>query len=283
MNYEGKLFIDDGIDAYKEYGVFVEQYGYKELIQMPSFKKLDVTEWPEYNGQEVDLMSPVLGSRNLQIQFNIVNVRLAEDFFLALSNNAYHYFRFTDLKRTYRLRMISNGSFSQLVRVGKFTLTFSDDFPQVPNTPHYKLGETEVKQTGYELDGIDFAQFGSYLLKGTDTSIRKSANIRTALTIDITSSTGVVYDDKAVKFNAKDVTLKMLINAETIDEFWKRWYSLFSVLLQPESRIFYFAALGIEYECYYKSNQVSKFDILRNGHVWCEFSIVLTFTSWNPL
>ena len=33
-----KLLID-GKDAYAEYGVFVEQYGYKALVQMPSFKK----------------------------------------------------------------------------------------------------------------------------------------------------------------------------------------------------------------------------------------------------
>ena len=41
----GKLFID-GLDAFSEYGIFVEQYGYKALVQMPSFKKLNSTEWP---------------------------------------------------------------------------------------------------------------------------------------------------------------------------------------------------------------------------------------------
>lgn len=44
----GKLFID-GLDAFSEYGIFVEQYGYKALVQMPSFKKLNSTEWPEYD------------------------------------------------------------------------------------------------------------------------------------------------------------------------------------------------------------------------------------------
>ena len=52
-----KLFID-GLDAFSEYGIFVEQYGYKALVQMPSFKKLSSTEWPEYDGEEVDLSAP---------------------------------------------------------------------------------------------------------------------------------------------------------------------------------------------------------------------------------
>lgn len=282
MKYEGKLFIDEA-DAYTEYGVFVEQYGYKELIQMPSFKKLDTTDWPEYDGQEVDLISPVLDSRELQIQFDIVNVRYAEDLFLALSNGAYHDFRFAELKKTYRLRMVSNGSFSQNIRLGKLTITFADDFPVVPVADYYKAGVSDVNQSGYAIDDVDMAQFGAYVLNDTDESFRKAANVRKALTIDISSLAGLEYDATGVHFQTKDVTLKLLINANNIDEFWKRWDSLFAVLLQPEVRKFYLSALEAEYECYYKSNSVSKFDILRNGHVWCEFSVVITLTTWRPL
>lgn len=282
MKYDGKLFIDDA-DAYTEYGLFVEQYGYKELIQMPSFKKLDTTEWPEYDGQEVDLIAPVLDSRELQIQFNIVNVRYAEDLFLTLSNGAYHDFNFSELKRSYRLRMVSNGSFTQHIRLGKLTITFADDFPIVPNTDYYKFGISDVNQSGYAIDDVDMAQFGAYVLDDTDASFRKAANVRKALTIDISSLAGLDYDATDVHFQTKDVTLKLLINAKGIDEFWKRWNSLFSVLLQHETRKFYLASLEAEYECFYKSNSVSKFDILRNGHVWCEFSVVITLTAWRPL
>ena len=59
----GKLFID-GLDAFSEYGIFVEQYGYKALVQMPSFKKLSSTEWPEYDGEEVDLSAPQMCIRD---------------------------------------------------------------------------------------------------------------------------------------------------------------------------------------------------------------------------
>ena len=281
MRETGKLFID-GRDAMLEYGIFVEKGGYKGVVQMPSFKTLDTTEWEEFDGIEVDLLSPVLDTRQFQIQFCITNVRYAEDFFDDLATGAYHNFQFTELGKTYRLRMVSNGSFSSFIKLGKLTLTFADDFPVVPSGNPYQLGKSEVRQSGYELDGIDFSQFGSYILRGSDDSIRKAANIRDALKISVKSISGIDYDDEEVHFKAKDVTLKLLIDAENITEFWRRYNSLFAILMQSESRILYFANLPAEYDCYYKSMSVSKFEILRDGKIWCEFSVILTFTAYRP-
>jgi len=106
--------------------------------------------------------------------------------------------------------------------------------------------------------------------------------VRANLSVSTADKNGIVYDDANVFFKTKDVTLKLLIRAENIDEFWARWDALFCALMQPEARRFYFNDTTSEYECYYKSNSVTKFDILRNKHVWCEFSIVLTFTSSRP-
>lgn len=281
MREQGKFYVD-GRDAMTEYGIFVEKGGYKGVVQMPSFKKLDTTEWEEFDGIEVDLLSPVLDTRQFQIQFCITNIRYAEDFFDDLATGAYHTFLFNELGKTYRLRMVSNGSFSSFVKLGKLTLTFADDFPSVPSGNIYQLGKSGVRQSGYELDGVDFSQFGSYILKGSDDSIRKAANIRENLKIDVKSVAGISYDDEEVHFKSKDVTLKLLIDAEDIDEFWVRWNALFSILIQPEQRTFYFSALPAEYECYYKSNSVSKFEILRDGRIWCEFSVVLVFTAYHP-
>lgn len=281
MREQGKLYID-GYDALTEYGIFVEKGGYKGVVQMPSFKSLDTTEWAEFDGIEVDLLSPVLDTRQFQIQFCITNVRYAEDLFDDLATGAYHTFFFVPLKKTIILRMVSNGSFSSFIKLGKLTLTFAVDFPSLPTGAYYQLGKSDVRQSGYEIDGIDFSQFGSYILKGSDDSIRKAANVRDALKIDVKSVSGISYDEEEVFFKSKDVTLKLLINASDIDEFWKRYNALFAILMQAESRYFYFDTLNAEYECYYKSETVSKFEILRNGRIWCEFSVVLTFISYRP-
>lgn len=279
---KNKLFID-GRDAFIEYGVFVEQNGFKQLIQFAAFKKIDTTDWPEEDGIEADLTEPKLDTRTLQIQFCITNTRYAEDLFDELSIGAYHTFEFREIKKTYRLRMTQNGSFSSLIKLGKLTLTFSDDFPVIPTGTHYDLDKSDIRQIGFEIDGIDFSQFGAYVLKGSEDNIRKSAGTKGNLKISTKNNAGVIYDSSAVSFKSKDVTLKLLIDAPDIDEFWTRYNGLFAVVLQPETRNFYYAALGNEYDCYYKSMSVSKFDILRSGKVWCEFSIALTFVNYRPV
>lgn len=282
MTQQGKLLVD-GEDAFLEYGIFVEQYGYKALIQMPSFKKLNSTEWPEFDGEEVDLTAPVLDTKTFNIQFCITNVRYAEDFFNDISQGAYHTFYFADLKKSYKLRLTSNGTFSSFIKLGKLTLSFADDFPAVPDESPYEFGDTEVAQFGYELDGIDMSQFGSYILKGTDDSLRKTPNVRSNLSVSTQDTAGVSYDSQSVFFKTKDATLKLLIRTDDIDEFWKRWNALFSVLMQPEARQFLFGEMDALYDCYYSKNSVTKFEILNNGHVWCEFSVALTFTDCRPI
>lgn len=279
---KNRLFID-GHDAFNEYGIFVEQGGYNQVIQFPAFKPLEVTEWLDDDGIEVDLSSPKLDTRTLQIQFCITNIQYAEDLFDELSIGAYHTFEFKELNRTYRLRMTQNGSFKSKIRLGKLTLTFADDFPVIPTGNYYPLGKTGIRQVGYEVDGIDMSQFGAYVLEGTDESLRKAANVRENLKISTKDIHGVIYDDSTVKFKSKDVTLKCLINCIGIDEFWRRYDALFAVLLDADERRFYYSALGNEYQCYYKSMNVSKFDILRGNRVWCEFSIVLTFIDYRPV
>lgn len=135
----GKLFID-GLDAFSEYGIFVEQYGYKALVQMPSFKKLNSTEWPEYDGEETDLSNPILDSKTFSIPFCITDILSASDLFEVLSDGAYHIFDFAELGKSYKLRLLTNPALSAKIQLGKITLNFADDFP-----PVYPTDETDIE------------------------------------------------------------------------------------------------------------------------------------------
>lgn len=275
---KNSLFID-GRDAFLEYGVFVEQHGFRQLIQFATFKKVDTTDWPEEDGIEADLTNPQLDTRTLQIQFCITDIRYAENLFDKLAIGAYHVFEFREIKKTYRLRMTQNGAFSSFIKLGKLSLTFSDDFPVIPTDRHYNLDKTDIREIGIKIDGIDFSQFGTYVLNGSEDSVRKAANTKDNLIISTMNNAGVIYDASHIRFKSKDVTLKLLIDAPNIDAFWERYNGLFAVFLQSETRIFYYAALAKEYDCYYKNMSVTKFDILRSGKVWCEFSVSLTFVN----
>ena len=278
---KGNLFID-GTDTFAEYGVFVEQYGYKSLIQMPPFKSIESTEWQEYDGEEYDLSAPVLDNKTFSISFCITDIISASDLFELLSDKAYHTFDFRELGKTYKLRLTSNGSLSSMVRLGKLSLSFSDDFPVPDEEKPYDTGAEDVKQHGYELDGIDFSRFGVYVLNGTDDNILKAPEVRRSLTIDNKAEAGVLYDAEKVFYKSKNVTMKLLIRAFDVTTFWKRWNSLFTALIKPDERSLYIDKTVEEFDCFYKSNSVSKFDILRNGRVWCEFSVTLTFTNARP-
>lgn len=295
----GRLYID-GKDAYTEYGVFVEQYGYKALIQMPPFKKLESTEWGEYDGEETDLTSPILDTKTFAIQFCISEIEMANNLLELLSDKSYHTFQFTELNKSYKLRLVSNPSRSSLRHLGKISVNFADDFPPVvlndfineEDLDDYNLILTQkpyttapagFKQKGYALDDIDFSLFGIYVLDGTDESIDKAPNVRQNLTISSKGTPGIIYDYKNVMYKAKDVGLKLLIHAPSLAEFWRRWYSFWAVLLKPESRTLYIDNPIDEFQCHYKSNSVTKFDIRKNGKVWCEFTTTLTFTDTRPI
>jgi len=279
---KGKLFID-GTDAYVKYGVFVEKQGLKGLVQMPAFKKLDAIMWPEHDGEEVDLTAPVLDAKAVQLPLVIVDAKRAELLFNDLSNGAYHEFRFVELNRPYRLRMTTNNAFSRNVKLGKITLSFSDDFPKVPTGSPYPNGKSGVTQSGYTLDGVDFSQFGAYVLDGTCTAVRKLPNVQSALSVSVPNVAGVTYDAEGVKFQSKDVAVSLLIKADTVAGFWRRYDSLFAALLKPDSHKFRCSEVKMEYDCHYKGCSISKFEILRQTRVWCEFTVTLTFTSWQAI
>ena len=277
----GKLLIDNS-DAFLDFGVYVEDGGLKQLIQFPSFKTIESTNWPDEDGEEYDLTAPVLDTRTLQVSFCISNVLYAEKLFDSLSQGAYHDFYVPALGRTWKLRMTTNGSFSSHVTLGKLTLTFADDFPKVPTASPLDFGESGVAQFGYKLDGVDMSQFGAYILQGSHNDLRKAPQVKQNLTITAKGSAGVKYDAHKVYFKPKDVSLNLLIKSSTVEAFWERYDALFAVLLQPQERKFYVEETDAEYECFYNKMSVQSLHLLPDGGVWCQFTVTLRFTSSRP-
>lgn len=300
MRQEGKLYIDSK-DAFLRYGVFVEQFGYKQVVEMPAFKTVANTEWEEYDGAEYDLSAPVFDTRTFTIQFMITDIVLAGDFLALLSDKSYHIFEFKELDKKYKLRLVSNNTLSSNIRLGKIYLSFANDFAPVTakkaaelsarldeyniilNQEPYDEAPAGFRQFGYKLDDIDFSRFGVYVVGKTDDNIQKAPNVRDNLTLKADTMPGVAYDNAEVRYKPKDVQLNLFIYAADITEFWTRWYALFTVLAQPEERTLFIEDILDEFKCFYKKNTVSKFEILRSGKVWCEFSVTLTFTDSRPL
>ena len=61
----GRLYID-GQDVYKQFGMYVSDNGWNELVAMPPLKSVDSNDWNEEDGIEADLSAPVLNTRDIR-------------------------------------------------------------------------------------------------------------------------------------------------------------------------------------------------------------------------
>ena len=275
---KGRLLIN-GIDAYERYGVIVEHYGYKGVVQYPPLKKVTFNTWSEDDGIDPDLSNPVLDTREFDLGLFRINDDHIDELLDVLADKPYSEFNFLEIGCCINLRLISQSNKEVLRRLERFTLKFAHDTPleDYVYTPPVDIG---VKQNGYELDGVSFAEYGISILKGSDEEISKSPAVKKNLLTNIESKVGATYHGTRVVFEKKEVALKCHILAPNMNTFWRNYLALLHDLTQPDERMFFTDKLSDEYPCYYKNSTVNKFDKLTNGKVWCEFSVILVFYSF---
>src|SRR5690554_2345242 len=121
------LLIND-IDAYWSYGVSIRKGGLNALINFPSIKPVEVNDWHEEDGEEVDLSEIKLESKAFDIHFILDRRRgRLSDFLSMLSNEPYSTFRIAG--RSYKLRMVDTPDLTLFNEFGLFSISFVDDFP----------------------------------------------------------------------------------------------------------------------------------------------------------
>lgn len=268
----------DGIDIYEQYGVFVSEGGYNELVAFPSLKSVKSIDWQEEDGIDADLSAPLLDSKELSMKFALSGVYYRSRAFIELlSDKAYHTFDFKEIGRTYRLRMVSHTSLDTALYIGFITLRFADDFPMAGYT--YAAPESAIPAyDDYEIDGRRFTDYGVRVLAGTLAEVEKSPAVKPNLLRNIGTQSGAIYDGERVTFRSKEVKVKCLMRAATLPELWRNYDALLFDLARPEERRLYVDATGEEYPCHYKSCSVSEF--YGTGKIWLAFTITLVFTSF---
>lgn len=273
----GKFHID-GEDAYADYGVYVTSGSYESLLSFPPLKSIDSNDWPEEDGVEADLTEPKLNTREFALKFAANNKAGADDFFDIISDEAYHTFNFTEVGRTYKLRLVSQKNLSIVRNAKLFDLQFANDFPFDENY-EYGAPQSTAPVTGeYELDGMDLSLYGITVLKGSLAELLKSPAVKKNLLTDIKNRHGAIYDGEYVFFQSKDVKLTCLMRAGTMDEFWRNYSAFLYDLSRPGERMFYVDSERQEYPCYYKSMSTVNFSMV--GKIWFQFNLTLVFTSF---
>ena len=271
----GSLYVD-GYDVYTQFGMYVVSGGWNELVAFPPLKPVKSNDWQEEDGIEADLSEPVLNTREVSIKFAVVGLYSSLfDFLDIISDGAYHIFNCAAIGRVYRLRLTQQPNLKALKLLGQATLKFADDFPlddYVYTPPTSCLAQAE----SYLLDGTPFSDYGVRVLKGTYDEIAKSAAVKPNLLRNINSVAGAVYDPASVTFKSKDVKLFCLMRANGLEELWRNYDALLYDLTRPYERSLWVDDFDRDFNCYYKSCQVTKF--FPSDRIWLQFTLTVTFT-----
>lgn len=273
----GRFYID-GKDVYTEYGVYVQEEGYNELVAFPPLKSVTSNDWQEEDGIEPDLSEPTLNTKEFSFKIVLTGMDYRWGGLIEkLSDKAYHTFDFKEIGRSYRLRLVSNPNTDLAMTLGFITLKLADDFPL--DGYEYAEPESGIETYGdYELDSRPFTDYGVRILEGTLDEIQKSPNVKTNLLRNINTQNGALYDGEKVTYKTKDVKVNCLLRADTLDEFWRNYNALLYDLVRPEQRMLYVDETGYEYPCYYKSCSVSEF--YASEKIWLKFTLTLCFISF---
>ena len=274
---QSQIYID-GADAYKQFGIFVTQGSYNNLVNFPAAKQLDSNDWPEEDGQEFDLSSLSLSTGEVSIELGFLNHWRFSDFVTLLSDKAHHEFELKELGRTYRLRLASQNSFELFSGLNIARFTFVNDFPR-------KAGYV------YQIPVNPLSIPDGYELEGSDAEIRKSPSVKKNMLQEFKRQDGAVYDGEVVKFQTKEVALRCLMRATDTESFWRNRDALLHDLTKLSSkkdsqgyeysdveRSLYYDEYSESYPCYYKSCQTNELKI--SGEVWWEFTLTFVFTSF---
>ena len=271
----GRLYID-GKDAYTEYGVYVIEGGFNELIAMPPLKEVEYNDWQEEDGIEADLTDPKLNTRDLTLKFG--TPKLMSGFIsllILLSDEAYHEFDCRSIGRKYNLRLLSQPNLDKIRDYGFVALKFADDFP-FDGYKYQKPQSTLPFNDDYTLDGKPFSEWGITILDGSMAEILKSPTVKTNLTRNLKTLPGAIYDSKVVTYKSKDIRLKCFMSAKTLTELWRNYDALLYDLIRPEERLIEALDIAEEFPCFYVSCSVSNF--YPTGKIWLEFTLTLRFT-----
>lgn len=272
---KGVLYIDR-VDAYTSYGVSLSEASYDDLVCLPALKTIAFNDWHEKNGIEPDLSAPVIAAKDIVLKFSVSSASVGYNALLdALSDKAYHSFNFAVIGLTKELRLKSCGDLTSIQDLGSFSLTFSDDKPMSGYS--YSAPSSRYEQLGdYLLDGIDFANYGIRMLRGSMDSIRQRPDVKENLKRNISTKSGVVYDGEKVTYKSRTAKLRCLMRASNATEFWRNRNALVYDLTKPGERIVTVSELDKSIPCFYKGCTVHCF-FPDNGKFWFEFTLNLEF------
>ena len=269
----GRLFIDNK-DIFKEYGLYVPEQGYNNLIQWASLKPVPYNDWYEEDGIDPDLSNPILDSRHCTLRLEGASSTNNIDALVALlRDKSLHKIEAWEIKQTFEgLRYVSTSEPKVVDNLWQIDITFIED-----NPVHYDTSAPSSQMpldTGYIIDGRVPSDYGMRILDGTFASLSQMPDRKESWVYSSKHTSGSVSGDTD-NGHLKDyeATLRCLMRANTLDELWNNYYSLYGQLTQAGTHEVLAKKNAKRYPCYYLSQQVRRF--YATDKILLEFDITL--------
>lgn len=276
----GRTFIDYQ-DLYSTFGVLVADY--RDIVAWPALKRPRTVDYPEEDGLRVDLASPQLDGKELDIQFIAATDSADMDaLILALGWTGYRNMNFAEINKRMSLRYIKHIDHQRVGFVRTATIRMAQDIPVNSYTGAAFTASPPPVQ-GYAIDGVDLSTYGLRVLDGTDRSIETAPEAKPGMIINEQSQYGKTWDSgKATTYKEKSVSIKCLLYSTDTQEAMHNYWALLYDLTRPSARALTTTGLASPLSCYYDSQSVSRFELTDNGCLWCEFTIKLTVINSRP-
>lgn len=272
----------DGIDVLATYKAY--PLGYEGLLTWAQFKAIHITEWPDEDGVDANLINPKLDAQQLSLNVAVRDDSL-EDFMEFVYSSHTHTYYFPELGLTKALRLVGCGDMEVARKLGIVTLMLSDDIPLKDYTYVAPLSSVELAHLADRLfvDGVDVIDYGCVALEGVRNPIKAYPNAKDILITNASNRVGISADNEAsVHTVSRQIIIPLLLRATTIEEFWQNYNALYHNITRSGARELELVG-ELPVECYYQSMSVESFSLPRfsGDTVWMQFSI--TFSTTMPI
>lgn len=278
------LYIDN-IDAKATWGVGIANTNYLDIIAFPKSKKVTEVDWEENDGVEADFVNMTFEAK--QIKINIyANFETFDTFKNYLRGDLVHAFQFTEIGKTLDLRFISiedvDGVYNG--KIVTATLVLSQDNPLETIDSEALSVSTLPNDYSILVNGTPISDFGIMTDQNHIIGLMNE-NIKDRVSVNSISVNGIEYDeDGSVRYKAKDITMRCLMMANSLVNFWKNSDAFFNALTQADdlSEPLVLTIGNDDYYFYYKSSK--GIDIVINGgNVYYLFDVSLRITTPSPV
>lgn len=295
----GSVYINN-VDIYASFGAYVTMGGYDSLVSYPPLKGVTYSDYVEKDGVDPDLEDIALDSKDVSMTFAVSGEHgRVVAFYEHLSSSPELECTFTEIGYSCTLRVRSMSSLTLAERLGRCTVTFTDDHP-LEGYEYAAPSSNLPADASYQLDGRRLTDYGVRITKGTHDSLLQPAGTKELLVRSTSVKHGGTYDENpsdvyaggkwshsstahgAVKHRNRDVRLKCLLTAPSASAAMRNYNALLFDLVRkndtadPTRRgMRTLTTPDGSIDCYYRSQSVSAFYV-DEDRVWIQFELTLT-------